>query len=102
MWRKCSTSATASATDNTFLRMPGSSLALLHLYRGREVPGMTRPVNAHFLVARLHTERVKQPVIVVRITIAFMHRDVELVGPFDKVQALDGERHFPFAAHFLR
>ena len=62
-----------------------------HLHRRRELPAVARPVDADVLAARLHAERVEQPVVVVRIAVARVDRDVELVGALDEVEALDHE-----------
>ena len=46
----------------------------------REHPAVGRSVDADVLGARLHAERVEQAVIVVRIAVAPVDGDVELVG----------------------
>src|SRR5688572_28662080 len=98
MWRRCSTKATASAVDRTFLRVCRSRLVFLQLDAGCEPPDMFWPVDADFLAAGLHTERVQEAMIVVRISVALVHGDVELVSPFDEVERVDGKRHLAFAA----
>ena len=58
----------------------------------RELPRVRRAVDADVLRARLHAEAVEQPVVVVRVAVHAVRRDVELVGPLDQVEAFDAER----------
>ncbi len=58
-----------------------------------KIPAVARPIDADVLRARLHAEGVEQAVVVVRIAVELVHRDVELVGAFDEVEAVDRERH---------
>ena len=67
---------------------------------------MARAVDADVARARFHPERVELTMIVVRVAVAFVHRDVEFVGAFDEVEALDRERRLrfarqPFGIHLL-
>ena len=50
---------------------------------------------------RLHAERVEQPVVVVRKAVALVNGDVELVGAFDQIEALDRERDLGVAVQPL-
>src|SRR5688572_24049679 len=68
----------------------------------RKRPGVAWTVNPHFLAARLHAECVEQTVIVVRVSVSLVDGDIELVGAFDEIEALDTEGHFSFATGFLR
>ena len=52
---------------------------------------MARPVDADVLQARLHAERVQQPVVVVGRAVALVDGDVELVGALDQIERLDDE-----------
>ena len=62
---------------------------------------MARPVDADVLGPRLHAEGVEQPVVVVRVAVELVDRDVELVGAFDEIEAVDRERRFGVAGQML-
>src|ERR1700704_6476898 len=68
---------------------------------------MARSVDADVPGPRFDAERIQQPVIVVRDAVAFVYRDVQLVGALDELEALDGKDRFGAAAqshrlHFLQ
>ena len=64
---------------------------LLEPHVAGEPPGVARTVDADVLGPRLHAEGVEQAVVVVRIAVDLVDRDVELVGAFDEVERVDGE-----------
>ncbi len=65
---------------------------------GNPPPGvLARPVDADIVRAGFHAERVEKTVIVVRKAVALVDRDVQLVGAFDEVEAVNRERRFGFA-----
>ena len=61
----------------------------------RELPAVFGPVDAHVLGARLHAEGVEQPMVVVRIAVELVRRDVDLVGAFHQVETGDAKRISP-------
>ena len=63
---------------------------------------MRRPEDAGFLQRRRDAERVQQTVVVVGRAVLPVHRDVELVGAVDEIEAIDGESHLAVAAHRAR
>ena len=73
----------------------------------REAPSMAGAIDADVVHARLHAERIQQPVIVVRVAVALVHGDIELVGALDQVEAVDGEGRVavagePLGIHFFQ
>jgi hypothetical protein len=60
---------------------------------------MVRTVDADVVRPRLHAKRVEKAMVVVRIAVAFVDRDVHFVGPFDEIEVLDRERHLTVARH---
>src|SRR5262245_27890158 len=70
---------------------------LLERDPGRERPMMLRPVDADVGRPRLHAERVEQPVIVVRIPVARVDGDIQLIRAFDQLEAVDFEGDFDLA-----
>src|SRR5437016_2342140 len=62
----------------------------------RELPGVTRPVDAHVLRARPHPERVELAVVIVRRAPGAMDGDVQLVRALHEVQAVDHEADLRF------
>src|SRR5262245_43362293 len=68
----------------------------------RKTPAVTRAIDADVLRARIHTKRVEEPVVVVRIPIALVDGDVELVGAIHEIEALDGERRLGLAGQPCR
>src|SRR5262249_41445720 len=65
-------------------------------------PAMARPIDADVMRARFDAERVEQPVMVVRVAVALVDRDIELVGPFDEIEPVDRESALGIARQSLR
>ena len=73
------------------MRMPPENV---HRCGGRKMPAS--------LSGGRDAERVQQPVVVVRRAVLAVHRDVELVGALDQIEAVDGEADLAVAAHRAR
>src|SRR5204863_8409092 len=67
----------------------------------RKTPLVMRTVNPDVMRPRFDTERVEQPMVIVRIAVLFVRRDIDLVGPLDEVEALDRKRHLRVAGQLL-
>ena len=80
--------ARATARPRTFMTL-SSSLARVNVIAVRELPGVLRAIDPDVLGARLHAERVQQAMVVVRVAVHLVDGDVELVRPFDEIEALD-------------
>src|SRR5919112_589537 len=78
-------------------RRPSRAVRAREHHRVREAPLVPRAVDADVLRAGLHAERIEQAMVVVRIPVELVHRDVELVGAFDKVEAVDREHRLCLA-----
>src|SRR3954451_12553243 len=62
---------------------------------------MTRSVNTDVVNSRFDAEGVEEPVVVVRKTVDFVNRDIQLVRAFDQIEAIDHERGLGYAAETL-
>src|SRR5437867_2121356 len=62
---------------------------------------MVRTVDADVVRSRFHAKRVQEAMVVVRIAVAFVDRDVDFVGTFDEIEVVDRERHLAVAEHPL-
>src|SRR3954453_12698567 len=78
-----------------------SASSIRERHVAREAPLVARAIYADVLRARLHAERLEQPVVVVWIAVELVDRDVELVGAFDEIERRDRERRLGVAAQTL-
>src|SRR5688500_9885466 len=72
----------------------------------REAPRVSRTIDADVGRAGLHAEGVEQTMVMVRVSLHRVHRDVQLIRALDELEALDckGHGHFPvesFRIHLL-
>src|SRR5262249_44356707 len=67
-----------------------------------EAPCVFRPVDADVVRPRLDAKRVEETMVIVRVAVALVDRDVELVRPFDELEAIDRERGGRLAGDLLR
>src|SRR5215467_3332952 len=78
-----------------------SASSIFELHVAGEAPGVLRTIDPDVLRARLHAERVQQPMVVVREAVLLVDADIELVGPFDEIERIDREHRFGVAAEAL-
>ena len=64
-----------------------------------EIPFVAWAIDANVLGPRLHPKGVEQAVVIVRIAVQLVDRDVQLVGALDEIEALDREARFGVADH---
>src|SRR5436190_24241943 len=70
---------------------PNASLFDTDFDAAVERPGMIGTVDADVSNQRLHSEGVEQAVIIVRIAVGLLRRQIETRGTFDKVEPIERE-----------
>src|SRR6266545_7622848 len=70
---------------------------IFKLHVAGKAPRVARAINADILDARLHPERVQQPVVVVRISVDFVDGHIDFVGALDEIERFDRERRLAVA-----
>src|SRR5215467_1410155 len=68
----------------------------------RERPVITGTEDPDIAAARGNPECIEEAVVIVRRTVALMNGNVELVGAFDQIQAVDNKCHVRLAGQLMR
>src|SRR5262252_333097 len=100
--RTAATNARASSRVTIAARCRAPSALRLEDDAVGERPRMPRPVDADVVDAGLDAEGIEQAMVVVRDAVALVHGDVDLVGAFDQIEAVDGEGRFGVAGEAHR
>src|SRR5687768_4001487 len=70
-----------------------ASLLVTELDPTLKRPRVVGAIDANIANLRFHSKGVEQTMVVVRVTVGLVRRQVEPVGAFDKIQFVDPERH---------